>query len=370
LIQENCSNPVSVGVVGAGVISQQYLESMMASPDLDVTFIADLDKERAQDQAQRYGVPRSGGLAELLADPAIDIVVNLTVPAAHVDVGLQILEAGKHVWSEKPIALDRPGAVALLNKAADQGLHIGVAPDTVLGPGIQTALQMISEDVIGTPLSGMAVFQTPGPQLWHANPDFLFAKGAGPLLDMGPYYVTALTEVFGRVRAVAAASCTSSDIRVIGSGPRAGEPFPVEVPTTVQALLAFDSGAHAQLTTSFDSPKQRRMLEVTGTTGTLTMTDPNRFGGEITVHQDGHEVSIVPVEDVTVRRGRGVVEMARAIRRNQSPRASGELASHVLDVLLSIEDAAETGVWVEVHSTYEARNVILPRLWNPTELTL
>lgn len=366
----NASGPVTVGVVGAGVISGQYLESMTMMPDLDVTFIADLDRQRAQAQAERYGVPKFGGLDELLEDPSIDIVVNLTIPAAHVDVGLQVLEAGKHLWSEKPIALDRQGAKALLTKAAGRGLHVGVAPDTFLGSGIQTALRMISEDVIGTPLAGMAIFQTPGPQSWHANPDFLFTKGAGPLFDMGPYYVTALTGVFGRVQAVSAASCTSSDFRVIGSGPRAGEAFPVEVPTTVQALLAFDSGAQAHLTTSFDSPLQRRLLEVTGTTGTLTMTDPNQFGGDLAVHRDGHEITTVKVEDATIRRGRGVVEMARAIRKDESPRATGELAQHVLDVLLSIEEAAENGSWVKVESNFEAGKAILPRSWNPAEPTL
>jgi predicted dehydrogenase len=184
--------PVGVGVIGAGVISGEYLRNLTAFPDLAVRFVADLDTDRAKAQAEAFGVPASGTVAELLAREDIEIVVNLTIPAVHVEVGLEILRAGKHVWSEKPVAMDRESGLLLLEEARRRGLRVACAPDTVLGSGLQTGLRAIAEGQIGEPLTALAVMQASGPESWHPSPEFLFDTGGGPLFDIGSYYPTAL----------------------------------------------------------------------------------------------------------------------------------------------------------------------------------
>ena len=226
---------VGVGVIGAGVISSQYLRNLTAFPDLDVLFVADLDEARAHDQAAAFGVPGSGSVGELLAHDGIEIVVNLTIPRAHVDVALRALACGKHVWNEKPIALDRKSGRELLEAARGAGLRVGTAPDTFLGPGIQTARRLVESGAIGTPLTALTLLQGPGPESWHPNPDFLFQDGAGPLFDLGPYYLTALVQVLGPVAQVSAVSSKARAVRTVGSGPRAGQQFDVTVPTHVAA---------------------------------------------------------------------------------------------------------------------------------------
>ncbi len=233
------SGPVGVGLIGAGVISNTYLENMTAFPDLSVLFIADLDPSRARAQAEAYGVPGHGSVDELLAMDEIEIVVNLTIPAVHTEVGELIIAAGKNVWSEKPLALDHQGGAALLAAADAAGVRVACAPDTVLGAGIQTAMRAIARGDIGEPLTATTMFHVPGPEAWHPNPEFLFAHGAGPLFDMGPYYVTTLVHAFGAASRVSAVSSKSSLVRTIGSGPRAGSEFPVEVPTHYAALVEF-----------------------------------------------------------------------------------------------------------------------------------
>ena len=209
-------SPVGVGVIGAGVISDTYLENLTGFPDLRVLFVADLVPERAAEQAAKHGIPGSGTVNELLDRPDIEIVVNLTVPAAHVEVGLAALDAGKHVWAEKPLAMDRESARKLLDRAKERGLRVASAPDTVLGAGLQTARRAIDEGRIGEPRSALALFQTPGPESWHPAPEFLFEAGGGPLLDMGPYYLTELVQLLGPVRRVTGAGERVRETRVIG----------------------------------------------------------------------------------------------------------------------------------------------------------
>ena len=228
--------PVGVGVVGAGTISEQYLANMATFPDLDVRFVADLRPELARRQADRFGVAGSGTLAQALAHDGVELVVNLTVPAAHADVASAALAAGKHVWNEKPIAADLASGEALVAQAEAAGRLLGTAPDTFLGPGLQTVRRMIEAGAIGTPLTASVVMQYAGPHQWHPNPDFLYQPGAGPLFDMGPYYLTALSQTFGAVTRVAARGASAGPTRVIGDGPRAGEEIPVAVPTYVAAL--------------------------------------------------------------------------------------------------------------------------------------
>ena len=361
---------VGVGIIGAGVISSQYLDNLTTFPDVEVLFIADLDASRARDQAEKYGIPGSGTTDELLAHPGIEIVVNLTIPAAHVAVAMQALEAGKNVWTEKPIALDRESGSALLAEAARRGLRVATAPDTFLGAGLQTGKRLIEAGRIGSPLTALVQFQVPGPESWHPQPDFLYAKGAGPLFDMGPYYLTALVQNFGAVERVAATSSTSRATRVIATGPRAGEEFAVEVPTHISALIEFESGASAQAVFSFQSALRRAgVLEISGTEGTLVFPDPNMFEGDLTLWSHSTDVPETISTQSQTGRGTGVVELARAIRAGVAERASGELAFHVLDIMVSIAEAAESGQFVAVDSTVPLATS-LPEGWDPREATL
>jgi predicted dehydrogenase len=359
---------VGVGVIGAGVISNEYLKNLTSFPDLEVRFVADIDLDRAREQAEKYGVPGSGTVEQLLADDGIEIVVNLTIPRVHVEVALQALEAGKHVWSEKPFALDRASGRELLEAAHAKGLRVATAPDTFLGAGIQTARRLLESGTVGAPLTALTLMQSPGPESWHPNPDFLFQEGAGPLFDIGPYYLTALVQLFGPVARVSAVASKARESRVIGSGPRAGEEFTVTVPTHVSALYQFEKGQTAQAIFSFDSKLGRTLFEVAGVDGTIEVPDPNTFVGDLLVHgTDG--VETVPSSGSTSTRGTGVVELARAIRAGVPERASGEQAFHVLDVMVATIEAGESGEPVEVQSTVEVAPA-LPEDWNPQEATL
>lgn len=359
---------VGVGVIGAGVISNQYLENLTSFPDLDVRFVADIDLERAKAQADKYGVPGSGTVEDLLADDDIEIVVNLTIPKVHVEVALQALAAGKNVWSEKPFALDRASGRELLEAAHAAGLRVATAPDTFLGSGIQSARRLIENGDIGAPLTALTLMQSPGPESWHPNPDFLFQEGAGPLFDIGPYYLTALVQIFGPVARVSASASRARETRVIGSGPRAGEEFAVTVPTHVSALYEFESGQTAQAVFSFDSKLGRTQFEVAGVEGTVVVPDPNTFEGELLVH-GGDGVETVPSTGTTDGRGIGVVELARAIRAGVPERASGEQAYHVLDIMVSTIEAGESRTPVEVESTVDVAPA-LPEDWDPRAATL
>ncbi|MFF2050141.1 Gfo/Idh/MocA family protein [Leifsonia sp. NPDC058194] len=359
---------VGVGVIGAGVISTQYLENLTTFPDLEVRFVADIDQERARAQAEKFGVPGFGTVEELLADDGIEIVVNLTIPKVHVEVALQALAAGKHVWSEKPFALERTSGQELLEAAHARGLRVATAPDTFLGAGIQSARRLLESGRIGAPLTALTLMQSPGPESWHPNPDFLFQEGAGPLFDIGPYYLTALVQLFGPVARVTAVASKSRETRVIGSGPRAGEEFAVTVPTHVSALYQFESGQTAQAIFSFDSKLGRTLFEVAGVDGTLVVPDPNTFEGELLIHGADGEESVASTGSTSTR-GTGVVELARAIRAGVPERASGEQAFHVLDVMVATIEAGTSGVPVEIESTVQVAPA-LPEDWDPRAATL
>jgi predicted dehydrogenase len=365
------TGPVGVGVIGAGVISDQYLSNLTVFPDVTVHFIADIDLPRAAAQAEKWGVAGSGTVEELLANDDIEIVVNLTIPAAHVEVALQALAAGKHVWGEKPYALDRQSAAELRDAARAAGKTVSVAPDTFLGAGLQTALRTIRDGRIGTPLNGLTLFQSPGPESWHPSPEFLFAYGAGPLFDIGPYYITTLVQAFGPVKKVTATASKSRATRTIGSGPKAGTEFPVEVPTNHSALIEFENGGSAQSVFSFESDRGRTgFVEIAGETGTVVFPDPNNFDGDTELYAHGaDEPETIPAVGSTYSRGTGVVDLARSLRAGEENRVPGALAFHVLDVMVSIAEAAERGEAVLVESTV-APSPTLPEGWDPAEQTL
>jgi predicted dehydrogenase len=364
-------SPVGVAVVGCGTISDEYLRNLTSFPDLRVLYCADLDVERAKAQAARYGVPAAGGAAQAVADPEVEIVVNLTIPAAHTEVALAALAAGKHVWIEKPLALSTADGRRLLAEAARAGRRIGCAPDTILGAGLQTARRLIDTGAIGEPRTALALMQDPGPDRWHPAPEFLFQRGAGPLFDIGPYYLATLALLFGPATRVAAVGQQGRADRVIGSGPRAGQAFTVEVPTHVAALISFAAGQAASVLLSFDSPLRRHgFVEITGTEATLALPDPNRFDGEIKIRAIGAEdFEVVPVSGATDGRGLGVLDMARVLRNGGLLRAPGELGLHVLETMEAIDRSAADHSFQPVRSGFSLPEP-LDSSWDPRASTL
>lgn len=372
------SGPVGIGVIGAGNISDTYLQNLGSFPDLNVLIVGDQMTDRAAAQAHTYGVPASGTTADVLAHPGVELVINLTIPAVHVEISSQAISAGKHVWSEKPIGIDRESARALLAQADAAGLRIGVAPDTVLGPGIQSAKRAIERGDIGRPLFAQTSMQYQGPEVFHPNPGFLFAVGAGPLFDMGPYYFTTLVSILGPIATVAALGLKALDEREILVGPDAGTTFPVAVPSTINVLAQFEQGAQSQSLLSFDSPLRRHgFFEISGTEGTIVLPDPNTFAGASKIARPFSHRGTDPdqpwielaEEGVVVGRGLGALDMARAIRTGGAHRATGELGFHVLDVMVAAQDSAARGEFVTVGSTVEPIDA-MPRDFDPFARTL
>ena len=372
------TGPMSVGIIGAGMISTQYLDSLTTFPDVRVAVVGDLDSDRAAAQAAAYGIAGSGSADDVLHDPTVELVVNLTIPAVHAEISHAAVAAGKHVWSEKPIALDRDSARSLLTAASAAGVRVGVAPDTVLGPAVQTARRAVQRGDVGTPLSAQTVMQYAGPDIFHPNPEFLFARGAGPLHDMGPYYLATLVNLLGPVTSVAAVGSTSRAVRHVLAGERAGTPFDVSVPTHVAALTTFAGGATGQSIFSFDSPLTRvGYVEITGTEGTMLVPDPNHFGGPVKITrapsyermQDETVWESVEPVGVVAGRGLGVLDMARAIRAGVPHIATGDVGYHILDILTSIEEAIIAAQTVPVTSTVAAIPLVAEH-YNPHEATL
>ncbi|HTJ35478.1 MAG TPA: Gfo/Idh/MocA family oxidoreductase [Dactylosporangium sp.] len=347
--------PLSVGIVGAGKISAAYATTLTRLPGVALTRVADLDPARAASLAAQYPGVLPVPVADVLSDPAVDLVLNLTVPQAHADVALAALAAGKHVYGEKPLAATTAEARAVLDAAARAGRIVGCAPDTVLGTGVQTARAALAAGDIGAPVAATAFMVTPGHERWHPDPEFYYRPGGGPVLDMGPYYLTALVTLLGPVRRVAGMASTPRSTRTIGDGPRAGEVFPVLVPTHQTGVLEHASGAITTLMMSFDVWAGRLpRIEVYGAEGTLSVPDPNHFAGPVELFRGaGGEWAELP-ERAGYRgaaRGYGVADLAEALRTGTTPRANGELAYHVLDVMECLSRAAETATTVTVEST-------------------
>ncbi|HEX8997300.1 MAG TPA: Gfo/Idh/MocA family oxidoreductase [Ktedonobacterales bacterium] len=350
--------PVRVGVIGCGVISAAYLRFMAKFPRLRVVACADLIVARAEDRAREFSVPRACGPDELLNDPSVELVLNLTIPQAHMEVSLAALEAGKHVYSEKPLALDRSDARRLLDTARAKSLRIGCAPDTFLGGGLQTTRKLVDDGWIGAPVAGTACMLSHGPEHWHPDPAFLYQEGAGPLYDIGPYYLTALVSLLGPVQAVISANKVTYRQRTITSEPRYGAVFDVNTPTHVAGILEFASGALVTLVTSFDvwNTSTPRLLELYGTQGSLRAPDPNTFAGPVEVSRAGAETwSEIPLTHGYTEnsRGLGVADMAYAIRSGRAHRTDAALAFHVLDIMQSLIESAEAGQRVTLASACE-----------------
>lgn len=342
---------VGVGVIGCGVISAAYLKAARHFPVLDLRAVADLNPAAAEARGAEFGIP-AVPIETLLADPAIEIVLNLTIPKAHAAVSLQALAAGKHVHSEKPLALDVAEGRRILDAAEARGLRVGCAPDTFLGGAHQEARRLIDAGAIGTPVGGTAFFLCPGHERWHPAPAFYYEAGGGPVLDMGPYYITDLVNLLGPVAEVSAMVATPRPTRTITSEPRAGTTIPVHVPTHTAATLRFVSGAIVQVSLSFDVWAHRHVpLEIYGTTGSLIVPDPNWFGGEVRLFEargDWQEVEHHRRYVDDNYRIIGVADMAHAIRENRPHRASGALALHVLEVMEAFATASDSRRVVEI----------------------
>lgn len=354
---------VGVGIIGTGTISGIYLKNLTAYEGVTVAACADIDEARARAQAEKFGVPKACSVEELLADPAIEIVVNLTIPHAHGAVGLAVLEAGKSVYNEKPLAIERDQARRMLALAAERGLRVGGAPDTFLGAGLQTCRQVLDEGRLGRPVAATAFMLGHGPESWHPNPDFYYQPGAGPMFDMGPYYLTALVSLLGAVRRATGSAGVSFPQRTITSQPLHGTTITVNVPTHTAGVLDFGAGPIGTIVTSFDVWSHNApRLEIYGSEGTLSLPDPNTFGGPVRLRRAGEqEWSEVPLTHGNAgnSRGLGVLDMAAAVRHRRPVRANGELAYHVLDVMHAIHDASSEGRHVELGSSC-ARPAPLP----------
>ncbi|MFJ8545329.1 Gfo/Idh/MocA family protein [Streptomyces sp. NPDC093586] len=366
--------PVSelrVGLVGAGNISGQYLGTLAGTPNLRLTAVADLDPARAARAAAGTGAAVADGVADLVAREDVDVVLNLTVPATHAEVALAAIAAGKHVYGEKPLAATREEAAAVLAAAHAAGVRVGCAPDTVLGTGVQTARRAVDDGLIGTPVAATAFMTGPGHEAWHPDPEFYYRPGGGPLLDMGPYYLSALVHLLGPVTAVTGAASAPRGEREIGSGPRAGRRFPVEVDTHVTGILRHGSGALSTLVMSFDVHAARLpRIEVYGTQGSLSVPDPNRFDGRVERYAaDRKEWEALPVSAgyPGAGRGTGLADLADALAAGTPHRASAELAAHVLEVMLTLLDSAREGGTLPVTGCPRPAPVDLPAVRGSAE---
>jgi len=351
--------PLRVGVVGCGTVSEPYLRNMNASPHVEVVACADQVPERALARGAEFSVPRACSVDDLLADPDVELVVNLTVPSAHAGISMAALAAGRHVYTEKPLATTREQGRNILEAAATRGLTVACAPDTVLGAGIQTCLRLMEERELGEPLAASGFMLGRGPENWHPNPAFFYQPGGGPLLDVGPYYLTTLICLLGPVRQVAGMARILYPERNADRGPRKGETFNVTTPTFVAALIEFESGAQATLVTSFGIwGTGLPSIQVYCSQGILGVPDPNTFGGPVRMRSNDQD-SVwrdvpLPYHHTNERgnfRGLGVIETALAIRGGTPPRCSGELAYHVLDVMQSILESCDSGRYVKLQST-------------------
>ncbi|MFI5757154.1 Gfo/Idh/MocA family protein [Streptomyces sp. NPDC051569] len=349
--------PLRIGMVGAGKISGAYLDTMEQLDNVTLTAVTDLDPGRAGAAAARVpGAEAVGSVAELVARPDVDAVLNLTIPAVHAEVARAALAAGKHVYGEKPLAATREEADAMLAGAGADGPRIGCAPDTVLGTAVQTARKAVDDGLIGRPVAATAFMTTAGHERWHPDPEFYYRPGGGPLLDMGPYYLSALVHLLGPVVKVTGVASRPRAEREIGSGPRAGERFAVDVDTHVTGVLEHAGGALTTLVMSFDIQAVRLpRIEVYGTEGSLSLPDPNGFDGPVDLHPAGGEWETLPVSAGYAGAGRGVGlrDLADAIASDRPHRTSADLARHVLDVMLTLLDAAREGCSLPVASSCE-----------------
>lgn len=346
---------VKVGIIGCGNISSAYFKAGQTFEVLDIVACADLDVERAEEKARMFNIPKACSVAELLADPDIQIVINLTIPAAHAEVCLAAIEAGKNVHVEKPLAVTREEGHKILKAAKEKGLRVGGAPDTFLGGGLQTCRKLIDDGRIGEPVSATAFMMNHGHENWHPSPEFYYQVGGGPMFDMGPYYLTALISLIGPIRRVTGSTQMTFKERTITSEPKKGDRIEVEIPTHISGVLDFQNGAVGTLITSFDVWHHRLpCIEIYGTEGSLSVPDPNGFGGPVFVRGKAEkEWTEIPLTHgfSDNSRGIGAADMAYAILNERAHRVNGDLAYHVLETMHGFHDASKDGQHYTLTST-------------------
>lgn len=355
---------VKVGIIGCGNISGIYLKNCSkVFKVLEVAACADIDLKRAEAKAAEFGVPKFCTVQELLADPEIRIVINLTIPKAHAEVSLAALEAGKSVYNEKPLSITRDDGQKILKLAKSKGLLIGGAPDTFMGAGIQTCRKLIDEGWIGTPVAATAFMTCHGHESWHPDPEFYYKVGGGPMFDMGPYYLTALVNLIGPIRRITGSVRITFPERIITSQPKYGTAVTVDTPTHVAGVMDFENGTVGTIITSFDIWEANLpLIEIYGTEGSLSVPDPNAFGGPVLVRRynsaEWKEIPLTHGHEENSR-GIGVADMAYALLSGRSHRANGELTYHILDAMHAFLDASAEGRHIDLASSC-ARPAALP----------
>ena len=344
---------MKVGIIGCGNISRAYFGGAQNTNALKIKSCADIRTEAAQEAGDKWGC-HVVSVDDMLADEEIELVINLTVPKAHVEVAISVLESGKHVYSEKPFGVNIESGRQLLAKADETGLRVGNAPDTFFGAGIQTSRKAVDEGRIGKPIAGTAFMCGHGPESWHPTSAFFYDIGGGPMLDMGPYYVTALVNILGPVKRVAAVTTKAFEERVATSEAAYGLRIPVKTTTHLTGVLEFVSSTVVTMIMSFDMWRHSLpCIELYGETGTLQVPDPNGFAGPVFLSQNGGEWSEIPHAFPANARTIGVIDMVRAIRSGRPHRASDALAYHVLEVMLAFDKSSESSEHVEIQSTVE-----------------
>ena len=351
--------PVTVGIVGNGNISPIYLENLSKTfrSIVNLKGVCDLIPERSAKAAKDWNVPVIyETMYDMFQDPEIEIVVNLTTPKQHYGVAIEALRAGKNTHSEKPMSVVRENAKELLDLAQQRGLLVGCAPDTFMGAGIQTCRKLLDDGYIGRPIGAAAYMTCRGHESWHPDPEFYYEEGGGPMLDMGPYYVTALVNLLGPVSRLTGMAKKTFDTRTITSENKYGKVVPVEVDTHVTGIMEFANGAVGTIVTSFDVWKaEHPFIESYGTEGSLQVPDPNGFGGPVRICRRGGEWHEFPLTHPYAQNSRGlaVADMAMALRTGRKHRANGEMTYHVLDIMLGFGDSARSGRHCELQSTCE-----------------
>ena len=359
--KRGCMEKVRIGILGLGAISGIYLKNLTTVfKETQVLGIYDLIPGKMEQAQKEYGIERTySSMDELLQDPDIEIVLNLTRPFEHYATTKAALLAGKHVYSEKPLAATFEEGKELTDLASEKGLLLGGAPDTFLGAAIQTCRKLIDDGFIGRPIGATAQMICRGHESWHPSPEFYYQHGGGPMMDMGPYYLTALVNLLGGVKGLTGLTTKSFEQRVITSAPKSGTLVPVEVPTHVNGILRFENGAVGTITTTFDVYTDRQdKLEIYGSEGTLRVPDPNGFGGSITLFrpEDGSFKEMPLLFDYSENsRGLGLADMAKALRTGRAARADAQQTLHVLEIMTAIEKSSQEGRYVELSTTYERR---------------
>ena len=340
---------VRIGVIGCGAISGAYLGMAKNFPVVRLVACADIDLPRARAKAREFGVPRACSVEELLGDPSIELVLNLTVPKAHVPVGLAALQAGKHVYSEKPLGIDREQGRRMIELAQPKRLRVGCAPDTFMGAGIQTARKLIEDGAIGLPVAFTAFMMCRGHESWHPSPEFYYEVGGGPMFDMGPYYLTALLQLLGPVKRLTGSATVAIPERIITSEQKRGQRITVQTPDHICGTMEFENGCSGVIVQSFATMYAqydgRQPITIYGTDGTLKVPDPNQFDGPVSIATAGEPQfrEVAPMFRTGYGRSIGAADMAYALRSGRAFRANGEQAFAVLDLMAGFLDSARTG---------------------------